>query len=232
MALEVFPPRTAPAPAAPCTLRIVTADPSAVVPGRLNRPACQIGQRYLGSIVHVVSDARIALIPPNPRYDVASPYHHHSEPFSDSSTCEMATKYSQHVGQMPEEQQQNASDLSQPTTDLNPNVLKYAMKIEQEIASDAPTLQPRLRQYVRDELQKNKETASQGDNTHRLEPVLKFLASPDADIVEPANETDLTQPMSQYFISSSHNTYLTGNQLYSDASVDGYMKVSSVRSDA
>ncbi|KAI9669023.1 MAG: hypothetical protein M1831_000615 [Alyxoria varia] len=44
-----------------------------------------------------------------------------------------------------------------------------------------------------------------------LEALLNYFSSPEADLVAPAYDNDLNWPLSSYFVSSSHNTYLTGN---------------------
>jgi len=54
---------------------------------------------------------------------------------------------------------------------------------------------------------------------------LRYLTSATSNIVAPDKGQDLSWPLSSYFISSSHNTYLTGNQLYSESSTDAYKNV-------
>ncbi|KAL8939063.1 MAG: hypothetical protein Q9216_003570 [Gyalolechia sp. 2 TL-2023] len=58
-----------------------------------------------------------------------------------------------------------------------------------------------------------------------VEGFLKYMTSSMGDASEMLPEQDLNHPISNYFINSSHNTYLTGNQLYSESSTDAYKSV-------
>jgi hypothetical protein len=64
-------------------------------------------------------------------------------------------------------------------------------------------------------------------NLSSLSDFLDYMFSASAGAMAPQEPQDLSLPMSNYFINSSHNTYLTGNQLYSDASTKVYRHVSS-----
>ncbi|KAK8097113.1 PLC-like phosphodiesterase [Apiospora kogelbergensis] len=54
-----------------------------------------------------------------------------------------------------------------------------------------------------------------------------YMTSPAAEALgpAPAAQSDMSWPLNSYFVSSSHNTYLEGNQLTSDSTTEAYKKV-------
>ncbi|EKM79830.1 hypothetical protein AGABI1DRAFT_72480 [Agaricus bisporus var. burnettii JB137-S8] len=60
-----------------------------------------------------------------------------------------------------------------------------------------------------------------------LDQFSSFLLSPDNAILSEHGKTtwqDMTQPLPNYYISSSHNTYLVGHQLVGVSTVEGYIR--------
>ncbi|XP_071070677.1 1-phosphatidylinositol 4,5-bisphosphate phosphodiesterase eta-1 isoform X3 [Dasypus novemcinctus] len=65
-------------------------------------------------------------------------------------------------------------------------------------------------------------------NVLGIEGFTSFMRSPACDIFNPVHHEvyqDMDQPLCNYYIASSHNTYLTGDQLLSQSKVDMYARV-------
>ncbi|TFA99495.1 1-phosphatidylinositol 4,5-bisphosphate phosphodiesterase 1 [Trichoderma ghanense] len=58
-----------------------------------------------------------------------------------------------------------------------------------------------------------------------LDGFLAYMTSSHSSAVLPVRNEDFSWPLASYFISSSHNTYLTGNQLSSDSTTGAYTNV-------
>ncbi|KAG8631605.1 hypothetical protein KVT40_000745 [Elsinoe batatas] len=63
------------------------------------------------------------------------------------------------------------------------------------------------------------------DHAGKLGVDTKLLTSDEGDVLAPETDLDPKHPLSHYFISSSHNTYLWGHQLYGKASAEPYQIV-------
>uniref|UniRef100_A0A8C0EWG9 Phosphoinositide phospholipase C n=1 Tax=Bubo bubo TaxID=30461 RepID=A0A8C0EWG9_BUBBB len=100
--------------------------------------------------------------------------------------------------------------------------LAQFLKVEQKVNNVTP-------EYCLDIIQKfevSEENKKQ--NVLGIEGFTNFMRSPACDIFNPLHcevHQDMDQPLCNYFIASSHNTYLTGDQLLSQSRVEMYARV-------
>ncbi|OQE29459.1 hypothetical protein PENSTE_c002G07399 [Penicillium steckii] len=112
---------------------------------------------------------------------------------------------------------------SKPIDKFHVGIDKHLQKIYESIVASETTRNEFKRTVQQDAL-----SDASGSTVDPLASVDAFRSYMKAEVSRaqmPAEELDCSVPISDYFVSSSHNTYLTGNQLYSDAAASAYTSV-------
>ncbi|KAL4870848.1 hypothetical protein BDV12DRAFT_165348 [Aspergillus spectabilis] len=106
------------------------------------------------------------------------------------------------------------SPASKPITAFSPSFQTRLDQIYKSLTDSKPN-------FIKD-VQRDAHGSENTDPLSSLAAFHAYMAGPAASALRPASQPDVSAPITDYFISSSHNTYLTGNQLYSDAAATAY----------
>ena len=109
-----------------------------------------------------------------------------------------------------------------PINTISPAILPYLVSIADGHRMLDPMQLSLFRSYCSETRKTNSVTQ---DGRLELHAFLSFMVSPVSNATKSIDKYDLSYPISSYFISSSHNTYLSGNQLYGESSTDAYRNV-------
>jgi phosphatidylinositol phospholipase C delta len=124
----------------------------------------------------------------------------------------------------------STASVSRTTATLSEPVLQHLKDIFNSLSDGNKSLSLLQAATFLDGIQKASDTRRElgppGDDEIAFYQFLKYTTSPAFDALAPPTGQDLSFPLSNYYISSSHNTYLTGNQLYGRSTIDGYKNVS------
>ncbi|KAG5963988.1 hypothetical protein E4U57_005738 [Claviceps arundinis] len=127
-----------------------------------------------------------------------------------------------------------ASQALKATPTLNATVISYLKRVFLTHADqDRKWSAGQIRRFIQ-HVQRNDDATpaaarlfgeDDGEGRIDVNDFLAYMTSEDSAITLPWKTCDLSWPLPSYFISSSHNTYLSGNQLYSDSTTDAYTNV-------
>ena len=109
---------------------------------------------------------------------------------------------------------------------FHPSVLSHLNHIFNLLAQGHALDKTQTSHFLKD-IQQDPEASARGleKDSNGFDDFLGYMASPASSALGAPRQHDLSRPISNYFISSSHNTYLTGNQLYGEASTGAYTNV-------
>uniref|UniRef100_A0A087Y7R1 Phosphoinositide phospholipase C n=1 Tax=Poecilia formosa TaxID=48698 RepID=A0A087Y7R1_POEFO len=99
-------------------------------------------------------------------------------------------------------------------------LLTFLCKEQMELAANKDTAEDLIDRYEIDE-------AAIENRCMTFEGFLRYMESKDCCVFNRTHKTvyqDMDQPLTSYFISTSHNTYLTGDQLVGKSHLDAYVR--------
>lgn len=111
---------------------------------------------------------------------------------------------------------------------LDPNLLSHLRFIfDSHAGADKKWHKEEIRKFL-NETQRHEPTFKSpfaSDEGIEFNDFLSYMTGSHSAITKDPIPTDLSLPLASYFISSSHNTYLSGNQLSSDSTTEAYTNV-------
>jgi hypothetical protein len=109
---------------------------------------------------------------------------------------------------------------------FNPVIISHLSKIYSTVSAGQTLDKSQTAKFLKD-VQHDQDGPMKGldKDVNGLNDFLAYMSSPSSSALAMPERRDLGRPISNYFISTSHNTYLTGNQLSSRASTDAYKNV-------